>query len=120
MNQGVLLCKLDDLPDNSSRGFLPDARGQDTVFIVRRGSKLYGYSDICPHYGDTALPWKKDVYLDAGGDYIVCAAHGALFTPDTGECVKGPCRGDFLTPLNITVTAEQDVVLLCESRGKEQ
>ena len=102
MNQGVLLCKLDDLPDNSSRGFLPDAQGQDTVFIVRRGSKLYGYSDICPHYGDTALPWKKDVYLDAG------------------ECVKGPCRGDFLTPLNITVTAEQDVVLLCESRGKEQ
>lgn len=112
--QGVLLCHLDELPDGSSKGFLPDELGNDTVFLVRRGEQIFAYSDICPHYGDTALPWKKDVYLDAAREHIVCAAHGALFDTETGECVQGPCRGEFLRPLNITVSPAGEVTLLSE------
>ena len=30
------------------------------------------------------------------GKYIICATHGAAFAPTTGECLLGPCKGDYL------------------------
>lgn len=112
LERGVVLCRSDELADGCSRGFLPDAQGNDTVFLVRQGQALFAYRDICPHYGDTALPWKKDVYLDAASEHIVCAAHGALFDINTGECVRGPCRGAFLRQLDVAISATGEIILL--------
>jgi nitrite reductase/ring-hydroxylating ferredoxin subunit len=28
---------------------------------------------------------------------LLCANHGAKFNPETGECMKGPCKNSFLT-----------------------
>lgn len=104
------LCHLDDLPDGGARGFDPRAGGRDTVFVVRRGAVLRGYENICPHHG-TPLPWRKDAYLNAAGDRIVCAAHGALFEIDTGLCTLGPCLGDVLTPVPLTLHDDGEVHL---------
>jgi len=30
---------------------------------------------------------------------LQCATHGALFLIESGECVVGPCAGQFLQPL---------------------
>jgi nitrite reductase/ring-hydroxylating ferredoxin subunit len=35
------------------RGFDPENSGQDSLFVVRQGGRLFGYRDQCPHYGDT-------------------------------------------------------------------
>jgi nitrite reductase/ring-hydroxylating ferredoxin subunit len=102
------LCHLDDLPDGGSRGFDPQRRGQDSVLIVRRGQQLQAYADSCPHHG-TPMAWRKDAYLDAAGQHIVCAAHGALFEIDTGRCVLGPCLGDHLTPLPLTLQKDGEI-----------
>ncbi len=102
MNATLRLCHLDDLPDGGARGFDPRASGRDTVFVVRQGEMLWGYENACPHHG-TPLPWRKDAYLNAAGDRIVCAAHGALFEIDTGVCTLGPCLGDALTPVSLTL-----------------
>ena len=32
---------------------------------------------------------------------LVCAAHGALYEPDTGRCVAGPCLGARLVGLRV-------------------
>ncbi|SFV09245.1 Rieske (2Fe-2S) protein [Pseudoduganella namucuonensis] len=99
----TLLCRLDELPDGESRGFDPLGAGQDSVFVVRRGQRLYGYRDQCPHYGDTPMAWRRHAYLDAARDHIVCAAHGALFRIADGACVRGPCLGQSLAPVRLVV-----------------
>jgi nitrite reductase/ring-hydroxylating ferredoxin subunit len=102
------LCRLDEVPDGGARGFdLLDA-GRDTVFVVRRGRTLRAYENRCPHL-DTPLPWRKDAYLDAAGDHIVCAAHGALFEIESGRCVLGPCLGEALTPVPTRIDADHGV-----------
>lgn len=102
------LCHLDDLPDGGSRGFDPQATGRDTLFIVRRGQALHAYANACPHHG-TPMAWRKDAYLNAAGDRIVCAAHGAQFEIDSGLCTLGPCLGDRLTPVALSVGVDGDL-----------
>lgn len=105
----ILLCQFDEIPDQGSRGFDPLQEGKDTLFIVRKESNLYAYRDLCPHYGDTALPWRKDIYLDKPGNNIICAAHGARFDIDTGLCTLGPCLGQSLTKITLQLTDEGQV-----------
>lgn len=102
------LCHVSELPDGASRGFAPAGGGQDTVLVLRRGDQLFAYADACPHHG-TPLAWRKDRYLNAAGDHIVCAAHGALFETTTGLCTLGPCLGEFLTTVPLTLQANGDV-----------
>jgi nitrite reductase/ring-hydroxylating ferredoxin subunit len=99
------LCHLDALPDGGARGFDPQRRGQDSLLLVRRGRQVFAWADACPHHG-TPLAWRKDAYLNASADRIVCAAHGALFEIDSGLCTLGPCLGDRLQALPITLTAD--------------
>lgn len=90
-----VLCRLDELFEGDSRGFDPEGRGQASVFAVCHGGAVRVYTDNCPHHG-TPMAWRRDAYLNAAGDRIVCAAHGAQFEIDTGLCVLGPCLGDRL------------------------
>lgn len=106
----VALCHLDDLPICGSKGFDPLHEGQDTIFVVRQGVALYAYRDVCPHYGNTTLPWRKDEYLNADGETIVCAAHGAHFEIKTGLCTQGVCLGQSLTAIPLEVSDAGQVV----------
>ncbi|HEX5392752.1 MAG TPA: Rieske 2Fe-2S domain-containing protein [Rhodocyclaceae bacterium] len=119
MTTRVRLCRLEDLPDGAARGFDPAHSGRDTLFVVRRGDALHAWHDRCPHYGDTPLPWRKDAYLNGGGTRIVCAAHGAQFDIASGACLLGPCLGQALDPVALTVTAEGDV-LMAETEQEAQ
>lgn len=100
----MLLCHLDDLPQGTAKGFDPLRQGRDSVFVVRQGETLHAYRDVCPHYGDTTLPWRKDGYLDRSGEHVVCASHGARFEIATGLCISGPCKGQSLTGIHVEVT----------------
>jgi nitrite reductase/ring-hydroxylating ferredoxin subunit len=104
------LCHIDHLPDGGSRGFDLNREGQDTVFVVRQGPLLFAYRDACPHH-DTPMAWRKDAYLDATGQYIVCAAHGARFDITTGLCTLGPCLGQSLTPVPLRMHDDGEVHL---------
>lgn len=88
----VPLCRLDELPDPGSRGFLHNGQA---LFAVRQGQQVFVYENRCPHRG-ISLEWVPDQFLDSSGRLIQCATHGALFLPETGECVSGPCPGTFL------------------------
>lgn len=108
---GQFLCKLHELPDGDARGFDPLNEGQDSVLLVRRGALVYAYKDLCPHYGDTPMAWRRHAYLNADSSHIVCAAHGALFEIADGACIRGPCLGEALTAVPITISPEGDITL---------
>ncbi len=86
------LCSLDEIPDPGSKGFV--YRGK-ALFAVRQGRHVYVYENSCPHRG-IPLEWVPDQFLDTSGRLIQCATHGALFLPQSGECIAGPCAGAYL------------------------
>lgn len=71
-------------------------------FVVRRGCDLVAYLNLCPH-GRRPLNWHPEKFLDQAKRVILCTGHGAEFEVATGECLRGPCRGQSLTALPVTV-----------------
>jgi nitrite reductase/ring-hydroxylating ferredoxin subunit len=109
-----VLCRLSDLEDGQALGFDPFKRGRDTVFVVRRSDKVYAYLDVCPHYGRTPLPWRKNAYLTKDAQHIFCSAHGAIFDIETGACMLGPCLGKSLSPVQVAISQAGEIQLLLE------
>ncbi|MFT3763030.1 MAG: Rieske (2Fe-2S) protein [Pseudoxanthomonas sp.] len=97
-----VLCRLEDMPDGAARGFMPDGRGEDRLFVVRRGPRVHAYLNSCPHNG-VGLEYAKDRFLNADGSEIVCYVHGAHFAIEDGLCTFGPCHGEFLSALPVEV-----------------
>jgi len=101
------LCRVEDIPDGQGKGFASAPGGFTGIFAVRQGDTVRVWVNACPHVG-TPLDWTPDQFMSRDGRHIICATHGALFSPDTGECTLGPCRGDFLEPV---VTEIRDGVI---------
>jgi len=100
---GERLCRVDDLADPGTKGFEVELDGEPTeIFVVRKGSAVYGYRNSCPHTGGP-LDWKPDEYLDDEGEYIMCATHAALFRIEDGLCIGGPCKRQHLFPVALRV-----------------
>ena len=89
----IRLCAVTELNDTGSKSF-HNQRGH--IFVVRKGEHIYAYENNCPHYG-VNLEWQPDQFLDAEQRLIQCANHGAQFLIETGECIAGPCIGEYLT-----------------------
>ncbi|TMA59742.1 MAG: Rieske 2Fe-2S domain-containing protein [Deltaproteobacteria bacterium] len=60
----------------------------------------------CPHTGIT-LDWVNSQFFSADQRYLMCATHGAVFEPPTGECVWGPCFGLSLQSVPIEINGGQ-------------
>tara|TARA_R110002051_G_scaffold216514_1_gene280796 strand:+ start:14873 stop:15274 length:402 start_codon:yes stop_codon:yes gene_type:complete len=86
------LCSMEALPDPGSKGFVHQSQA---LFAVRQGQQVFVYENRCPHRG-IPLEWVPDQFLDSSQRLIQCATHGALFLPESGECVAGPCAGAYL------------------------
>ena len=100
----VAPCRLDELADPGTRGVqarLP-GEGEAACFLVRVGERVHAYRNRCPHTG-APLDWRPHQFLDRSGELIQCALHGALFARDTGRCLQGPCAGDALAPVPVTL-----------------
>ena len=100
-----LICSADELREggpgvrfvlrtDSRTGF------QQTGFAVRFRAKACAFVNRCPHQG-TELDWQPGEFFEETGLYLVCSTHGALFRPDSGFCIAGPCRGASLEPLPV-------------------
>ena len=96
MSDDITLCRLEEITEGGSKGLWPDWRDRALVFAVRQGDQVHVYRNICPHYGQSRLGWKKDSFLNGDGTRIICAAHGALFGISDGVCTLGPCLGEQL------------------------
>ncbi|MBD9665535.1 Rieske 2Fe-2S domain-containing protein [Variovorax sp. VRV01] len=109
------LCRLDEIPDGAARGFDSTGMPRRAMFVVRRGDRMRGWLDACPHVDGAPLAWRKDAYLSADRNSIACYGHGAVFDIDTGVCTKGPCVGQALTP--VTLECDEKALWITSSRA---
>ena len=102
---GERLCGLADLAATGAKGITlgewPDAR---EFIVVCDGETIRAYKNRCPHNSGT-LETVPDRFLDADREHLVCSTHGARFRIEDGTCISGPCRGEGLTVVAITVIA---------------
>ncbi|BAN48316.1 Rieske 2Fe-2S domain-containing protein [Metapseudomonas resinovorans] len=99
------LCHDDQLEEGRARGFDPWGHGRDTVLALRWRGEVRVYRNLCPHL-DVAMQYRKDHFMAGDGQHIMCFAHGALFRPDNGFCVLGPCLGQSLQALTVSTDAD--------------
>lgn len=100
---GVRLASFDSIADGAARNFVLQMKaGRFHGFVVRKGDRIFGYRDRCPHMG-LPLAQELDRYLTSGGELILCSWHGALFDIANGRCVGGPCVGAGLSPWPVIV-----------------
>jgi nitrite reductase/ring-hydroxylating ferredoxin subunit len=77
------------------------AGGEDrTGFVIRYDGRIYGYLNRCAHV-PIELDWNEGEFFESSGLYLMCSTHGALYTPETGHCAGGPCRGGRLRPITV-------------------
>ena len=96
------LCPVEDIADGMAKGFPPAPGGFSGLVAWRQGDEVRVYVNACPHIG-TPLDWTPDRFMTRDGKYLVCATHGAVFAPTTGECLLGPCKGDHLDPVKAEI-----------------
>lgn len=113
MPEPRMLTTLDSIPD----GGLLEAEAvvdgdAESLILHRRGNDVRAWFNICPHAG-RRLDWAPGQFLVSKDGWLVCAAHGASFELDAGECVAGPCRGESLRRVEVQVRGGE--VTLAES-----
>ena len=59
---------------------------------MRYDGQIYAYLNRCAHM-PMELDWKPGRFFDGEGLLLVCSTHGAIYAPDTGVCLGGPCAG---------------------------
>lgn len=76
------------------------------AFAIRHRGQVHAYLNRCSHVA-MELDWRANHFFDEDRLFLVCASHGALFDPATGQCKGGPGRG----PLHkISVQCHEGVV----------
>jgi nitrite reductase/ring-hydroxylating ferredoxin subunit len=98
----VLVCNAEDVVEGG-RGvrFPVQAFGAAaTAFVVRHQGQARAYLNRCAHV-PIELDWEKGTFFESSGLYLMCQTHGAIYAPDTGACVGGPCRGGRLRPVAV-------------------
>lgn len=93
----VYLCQSSELVDSGSavpfevRYFSRSCN----AFAVRYGGKVYAYLNQCSHV-PMEMDYQPNQFFDSTGHWLMCATHGAMYSPVTGHCRMGPCRGGLL------------------------
>ena len=104
----IALCNGADLVDGGEAvPFDVRYEGQTCrAFAVRYEGQVHAYLNRCAHVA-MEMDWQPNRFFDATGRWLVCATHGAVYRPDTGECAGGPCRGGLV---KITTSEHRGVV----------
>ena len=74
----------------------------ESLVLFRQGQGVRAWLNVCPHAG-RRLDWAPGKFLKSKEGHLICAAHGASFELGDGVCVAGPCRGDSLRAVAVTV-----------------
>lgn len=76
------------------------------AFAVRFEGQVFAYLNRCAHVA-MEMDFQPDRFFDDSGRWLLCATHGAVYDPATGECRGGPCRGGLV---RIAVSEQEGVV----------
>lgn len=81
------------------------------AFAIRHRGRVHAYINACAHQ-DSELDWVPGAFFTEDRRYVICALHGALYNPDSGCCVAGPCAGARLVKLAVRERNEDGAIVL--------
>jgi nitrite reductase/ring-hydroxylating ferredoxin subunit len=92
--QAIPLCPSADLQDGGlAVPFDVVYLGQHCrAFAIRYQGRVHAYLNRCTHV-PMEMDYQANQFFDSTGHWLMCATHGAMYAPDTGAGVAGPCRG---------------------------
>ena len=93
----IPLCNAPDLQDSGEAiPFDVIYLGQTCrAFAVRHAGKVHAYLNRCAHV-PMEMDYQPNRFFDSSGQWLMCATHGAMYSPSTGACIGGPCRGGLI------------------------
>lgn len=96
-SQRIALCNADVLVDSGEAApFDVVYCGQTCLgFVIRFEGVVYAYLNRCAHV-PMEMDYQPNQFFDLSGQWLVCATHGATYSPQTGACRGGPCRGGLI------------------------
>lgn len=65
------------------------------AFAIRYDGRVYAYLNRCAHV-PMEMDYQPNRFFDSTGLWLMCATHGAMYQPQTGQCRMGPCRGGLI------------------------
>ncbi len=65
------------------------------AFAIRYAGQVHAYLNRCSHV-PMEMDFQPDRFFDLTGHWLICATHGAMYQPQTGACLGGPCRGGLI------------------------
>lgn len=101
-----LICASADLADSGDgvRFEVADGGRPEPAFVVRFDGRVHAYLNRCAHI-PIELDWMPGKFFDSEGLLLICSVHGAVYEPDSGRCLGGPCFHGGLVPVAV---AERD------------
>ena len=106
---GTVLCRVDELPSDNGREVRFGSGDRSfRVVLFKVVGQVRAYVNECPHFH---IPYNFNedtfcVYDIDGQRDLMCAHHTALFHLEDGRCYDGPCVGDRLMPVDVSVEDE--------------
>jgi len=102
-----LVARVGDLTHGTTKKFsVPRGERDAEALLVNYEGKFYAYVNRCPHVG-ISLDWVDNQFFTVDRRYLMCANHGAVFEPRTGECIWGPCVGAALQNLGLEIEGDK-------------
>ncbi|WP_374492232.1 Rieske (2Fe-2S) protein [Brachymonas sp.] len=62
------------------------------AFAARFEGRVSAFLNRCTHVA-MELDFQPNRIFDDSGQWLLCASHGAVYHPESGECMGGPCHG---------------------------
>lgn len=107
---GRVIAKVRDLAPGAVRKFwLICEKYRIDGFLVNDRGNFYAYVNRCRHM-PTPLDFVRDEFISDDGRHLRCYTHGALYEFASGLCVDGPCKGESLYRLPVTVDGDEVLV----------
>jgi nitrite reductase/ring-hydroxylating ferredoxin subunit len=92
-----------DIKDGESVKFRFTRKGKYVdAFVARFQGRLIAFENKCRHL-PLSLDYGDNQFFSRDGQHLICQTHGALYNPNSGLCVRGPCEGESLRPLPFEV-----------------
>ncbi len=60
------------------------------AFAIRHHGQAHAYLNRCGHV-PMEMDYVEGQFFDSTGQWLMCATHGATYSPESGRCVAGPC-----------------------------
>ncbi len=97
-----LICSSDSVVDGGPGvRFAVTRHGvEEPAFVIRFNGRVFAYFNRCGHV-PVELDWQHGEFFDDSKLYLICATHGALYAPESGQCLGGRCNGRGLTKLPV-------------------